>query len=51
MKVEINVSEVERELTQAQSQALRRVANVLRERGFRDVDIVYAPLKVIKKAS
>jgi len=51
MKVEIKVSELERDLNQAQSQVLRRMANVLRERGFKDVEIVYAPLTVIKKAS
>ena len=51
MKVEIKVSEVERDLNQSQSQVLRRMANVLRERGFKDVEIVYAPPMVIKKAS
>jgi len=51
MKVEIKVSEVERELNQAQSQALRRMANVLRARGFVDVEIIYAPPMEIKKSA
>ena len=50
MKVEIRVSELEQDLNQAQSQALRRMANVLRERGF-EVEITHPPLTVIKKAS
>jgi len=50
MKVEIRVSELERDLNQAQSQALRRMANVLRARGF-EVEITHPPLTVIKKAS
>jgi len=50
MKVEIKVSATEKELNQAQSQRLRRMANVLREAGF-EVEITHAPQMVIKKAS
>ena len=49
MKVEIKVT-TDRELNQAQSQRLRRVANVLREAGF-DVDITHAPQMLIKKSA
>ena len=50
MEATIKVSATEKELNQAQSQRLRRVANVLREAEM-EVEIIYAPQMVIKKSA